>query len=203
VNTNSRSWSAHQSPTTPAAPTRARQTAPTPNSSPSTPRPLPRPRRPRRSCDHARPRAPAPGRPASRHVQHRETVREQPRRQRRTPPARALNSPTAAPPSPGRTGAAPANRPGWPPPESRFATATTRPPPPPSTTACADQPRSPPDPTQHPDATPNLLHHDQQRVRGDGTPTSGEAGLTPATPLDGDGRDAGRRTLNRDTGRQV
>jgi hypothetical protein len=42
--------------------------------------------------------------------------------------------------------------------------------------------------TRHPNSSTTT----NSRVRGDGTPTSGEAGLSPATPLDGDGRDAGR-----------
>jgi hypothetical protein len=61
----------------------------------------------------------------------------------------------------------------------------------------ADQSRSRPDQRTHLDATPNLLHDNQHRVRGDGTPTSGEAGLSSATHLDGDGRDAGRSTVSR------
>jgi hypothetical protein len=92
-------------------------------------------------------------------------------------------SPTAPAPSPGRTCATPDSPPDWPRPEPRSAAATTRPPPPPSRTACADQPRSPPDPTPHPDATPNLLHHSQRELEETAHRLRAkQASLQPLTP---------------------
>jgi hypothetical protein len=107
---------------------------------------------------------PRPGQPVPNHV----AGRQRNRRGAGSPAARPTRphprSPTAPPATARRTDAAPDSSPDWLRPGPSSAAATTRPPPPQSTTACADQPRSPPDPLQHSDATPNLLHDSQQKL---------------------------------------
>ena len=116
-------------------------------------------------------------------------------------PTRPLpRSPTAYESTRGRTGAARGSPPDSPRPGSSGAAATTRPPLPPSRTACADPLRSSPDLALHCDATPQPPRPRPATGSRSGRPTSGEAGLSSAIPLDGDGRDAGRSTVNPERG---